>query len=120
MNPAPALKPVRCRFDNCSSLTIARIVVAVVDQVAAEADADMALLEALDDPISVGFEALERTDIDTVEVSVVDDSLLIDIDITRDIADIESVFGNATDDVDTFFDIVLVRPDVVRLTGPLR
>lgn len=111
---------VRCRFDGCDAPTVARVVLAVVDQVAAAADADMAVLEALDYPLTDGIASLSECGIDTIEVRGSDGAVRIDVYVDRVPQDVVGALGDAQDAVETFFDVTFPEASVVRMVGSLR
>lgn len=111
---------VRCRFDNCDASTILEVTLAVVDQVGAAVDADIAVLEALDYPLSDGIEALFEHDIEMIEVSEVSGVVRVDVHVGRPPTDFRGAFGDAQDAIETFFDVTFPHTSVVRMAGSLR
>lgn len=109
---------VRCDFDGCDSSMTFRVVLAVVDQLGADADIDLTILESLDLPLEDCIAALAPRGIETASVWMGDDVLTIEIQLQAvdDILD-TAPLGDMTDVVEAFFDVTFAnRPPHARLT----
>lgn len=117
------LLTVHCRFNGCAPSIVTRIVMAAVDQLAAEVDVDIVLLDALDYPLGEIFDSLDSHGIERVDASIVDGRLSLVIWLetrTDDVLASLDEFGDFSDIVDSFFDVAATTdPPRVELTGML-
>lgn len=113
---------VRFRFDDCDESIIVRTIVTAADHLCAAADISIALLDALEVPLSEGLSALHAAGIDVAVVGVSDDRLTLDINTRRALpSDTSEIFGPAFDIVGSFFDIDRDgNHHRIALTGSLR
>lgn len=112
------LEAVRCDFDGCDSSMMFRVVLAVVDQLGADADIDLAVLESLDVPLEDCISALTPRGVEAASVRMGDESLTIEMWLVAvdDILD-TAPLGDVTELVESFFDVTFAdRPPHVRLT----
>lgn len=112
---------VRCEFDRCSSSIVYRVVLAVVDQLGAEADADLARLEALDVPLEDSVVALSVREIESAAVTLRADRLVIDLHLRFGDGLMDTApLGEVTEIVESFFDVETTDvPPRVRLSARL-
>ena len=82
----PVVAPVRCVFRECDPTMVHRVVMAVVDHVAAEADPDVEMLDALEAPIGETVEALAPAVIAAVAVSLGGARLTVDLELRDDVS----------------------------------
>ncbi len=109
-----------CRFDRCSESIISRVVLALVDQLCADADIDITLLDALDYPLGETLAALHEFDVLGVTVGVSGGELHVDIELSRAVSNPFDLLGDATASVASFFDIrSSADSSIVALVGDL-
>lgn len=115
------LEAVRCDFDACGTSMVFRVVMAVVDQLCADADTDLQILEALDVPLEDALDALAPRGIEFAAVALNDDVLVIDVGLSvGDHLMDTSLFGESSEMVESFFDVRgSDAPPRVRLTAML-
>ncbi|WP_040495053.1 hypothetical protein [Ilumatobacter nonamiensis] len=107
---AEPLEAVRCDFDGCESSMMFRVVLAVVDQLGAEADLDLAILESLDVPLEDCIAALSPRQIEEVTVRM--DGEVLDVELR--LQDAEGILdaaplGEVTELVESFFDVTFAE-----------
>lgn len=112
---------VRCDFDECGTSMTFRIVLAVVDQLCADADTDFTLLESLDLPLEDSIEELAPRSIEAASVTLSDDVLTIEFDLRFGDGLMDTLpFGDSGEVVESFFAVhVSDDPPRVRLTATL-
>lgn len=110
---------VTCEFFALNATDVFAVVSAVTDQMCAQADVDAVLLSAIEAPLGETIDALSRGAMPiTSATASVDQERRLRLDIVVDNgprATSESLFGDAHELIDAFFDID-VEPDVVRLS----
>lgn len=113
------LEAVRCDFDACDTSMMLRVVMAVVDQLCADADTDLQMLESLDVPLEDAIDALSSRQIESATVALRDGSLVIEFGLrTGDHLMDTSLFGESSELVESFFDVRgSDDPPRVRLTA---
>lgn len=121
MHQADRGRTVRCRFDGCDASIVSRVVMAAVDQLAATADADIALLDALDYPLGETLAALDPNGVNAVDVEVVDDRLQLAVHLAQPPPESELPLGDAKGVIESFFDIEYpIGRSTVSIHGSLR
>jgi len=115
------LETVRCDFDRCDSSMIFRVLLAVVDQLCADIDTDLAMLESLDVPLAEAIDALHPRGVEEASVSASVERIVIDLRLRDGVGFLDTApFGDAGEIVESFFDIdVFEVPPSVRLTAML-
>lgn len=104
-----------CSFEDCSSSMIARVVTALVDQLCADADIDIALLDALDYPLGETLSALHRFGVAGATVTVSLDELYVEIELSNAVSDAVEFLGTVDAVVGSFFD-VMTADEAARVT----
>lgn len=94
-----------------------RVLLAVVDQLCADTDADLSLLESLAIPLEDSVDALTPREIDAASVTLHDDVLVVDFHLRRGDGLLDTApFGETSEVVESFFDVhVSDDPPLVRL-----
>ena len=94
-----------CKFNRCSESIVGRVVMALVDQLCADADIDIALLDALEYPLGESVAALHRFEIRSATVHVESDELTVDIELAEPVPAVEVLLGDAGVVVESFFEV---------------
>lgn len=114
---------VRFTFGTEDPSLVVRAVVAAIDQLCAQAEVDIALLESLELPIGETVVALVHRPIVAAGVGVADGRLAIDLEVASTASEPwpDGFLGESGDLVASFFDITTSSaPPVLRLSGALR
>lgn len=112
---------VSCGFRNCEPSIASRVVVAIVDQLCAESDVGLDVLESLEFPLHEVVGALTNHALSSVTVSVEADTLTVRLGVARSITDEPHLLGDCDDVVRSFFAVeVSEDSSTVALTGSLR
>ena len=96
---------VRCSFDGCDASIVDRVVLALVDQMCAEVDIDIALLDALEFPLGECLVALHEFDVRSVTVRLDGQILHTEIELAHPLPDGGLQLGESTDVVESFFEV---------------
>ena len=111
---------IRFAFEHCDPSLISRAVMAAVDQVAAEEDVDIALLEALDYPLGETFEALRSYGIESVDIAIGEGVIRLIVGLATPVSDVHHILGENIDVVSSFFEVTArPAPACVELSGSL-
>ena len=111
---------VSCTFESCEPSVVERVVGAAVDQLCAENDIDIALLDALEHPLGESLSALAPFGIARVDIEVTSSTLRLDVHLESDIADPVASLGDTAEVVLSFFDLKpLDRSREISLLGSL-
>lgn len=95
----------RCSFDGCSESIISRVVLALVDQLCADADVDIALLDALEFPLGETLSALHGYGVVAVDVRIAANDLQVEIQLATAVPEPDAMLGDAAEAVRSFFDV---------------
>lgn len=107
-------------FEQCDVSLISRAVMAAVDQVAAEEDVEIALLDALDYPLGETFEALRSYGIEAVDVEIGGGVIRLVVGLASPVPDVVWVLGENFDVVSSFFEVTAKsEPACIELSGSL-
>lgn len=107
-------------FERCDVSLVSRAVMAAVDQVVAEEDVEIALLEALDYPLGETFEALGSSGIETVDLAIGGGVIRVVVGLATPVSDVGRVLGEHLDVVSSFFEVTAKsEPACVELSGSL-
>ncbi|MGA9277028.1 hypothetical protein [Ilumatobacter sp.] len=116
------MEDVRCDFDGCDSSMIFRVLLAVVDQLCADGDVDLAALESLDIPLEDCIDALHHRGVQAAVVTSRGNLLVIELRLETGagLADDGASLGDVSEIVESFFDVTISKdPASVRLAARL-
>lgn len=111
----------RCEFTALGAAMVHRLTTALVDQLSAQVDVDIGILDAIEHPLAEAVEALSRCgDIQAVDVSLSRElHLMLDFSCSSELPDTSALLGDSGNLVSSFFDLTTTGPGHLRLSGPL-
>ena len=101
----PTVEHASCSFESCEPSIVERVVVAAVDQLCAQSDIDIALLEALEHPLGESLAALSAFEITRVDIEVDAMVLRVTVHVESDVPEPGVALGDAAVDVESFFEV---------------
>lgn len=104
MNTSAEMGAALCSFESCEASVIEQVVLATVDQLCAQHDVDIALLDALEYPLGEGIAALAPFGIARVGVDIDGSDLRIVVALDSEVTNLISALGDEADIVLCFFD----------------
>lgn len=97
---------VRFRFGECDAVIVVRTILTAADHLCAGANISIALLDALEVPLTESLESLNGSSVESATVDVVDGELRLEIGVRRPLPEgITDLFGDAAEIVDAFFSV---------------
>ena len=112
---------VSCDFRNCDTSIVGRVLVATVDQLCADGDVAIDVLESIEFPLLEMVDALHEHVVSSVVVTFDGDRLGIRCRVDRPVVDAVDLLGASDDVIGSFFDVAVPDdPYTVVLTGSLR
>lgn len=111
----------RCEFTALDAVTVYRLTTALIDQLSAQVDVDIDVLDALEFPLAEVVEALARwSAIEAVDVTLGDDThLVVDFTCSGDLPAAPVLLGESRHVVTSFFDLSESDSGRLRLAGSL-
>ena len=97
---------VRFRFGDCDALIVVRTILTAADHLCAGANISIALLDALEVPLTESLVSLNSSSVASAVVDVVDDELRLEIGVRQPLPeDSTDLFGDAAEIIDAFFSV---------------